>query len=453
MSAAAALVRTVAEFIDEHQLFKPADRLLLAASGGRDSTTLFHVLMELGYSVDLAHCNYGLRGDASDQDESFVKMLGERFAVRCHLTRTVIDSPTGVQLTAREQRYLYFEKILDEYNYDHLVTAHHLYDSLETSLINLLRGSGLTGLRGIPVKRGYIVRPLLSASPDLIAGYASERGLEWREDASNRSDHYLRNRIRHHLLPLLQELGLQDKTLARTLDRLRAESHLLDQAYDGWSSIVSHTGEGMVVERGPLTAEPRSVQLRLLAHFSRGQGWTPEQYRQMLTVSGSRLLQTTTHRVHVNPDRFTFYTLQLVEELPTVAIGALPFRHTFGDWEYTLECVPRPSILYEPGVLHIRLPEASPEAYSGQGLYLRPRRDGDVMAILGLNGKHKKVKKIVRELGLKAEDKSQLYLLTDDEGTVLAVVGYGIIAEQAAVQATDRLVLRVSRQRKSPETA
>lgn len=454
MSATAALVRTVADFIAQQRLFGPKDRLLLAASGGKDSTTLFHVLVELGYAVDLAHCNYGLRGADSDADEAFVRNMAKQLGVRCHVVRIGLDPATdSIQLVAREKRYIYFEKILDEYSYDYLITAHHLHDNLESTLINFLRGSGLTGLRGIPPQRGRIVRPLLSASPSLIEGYALERGLSWREDASNESDDYLRNRIRHRLLPVLQDLGLRDSTLARTLDRLRAENLILDQGYAGWAANVRYTERGMVIDRAPLTDEPQPVQLRLLTHFTAGQHWTPEQYRQMLTVAATRTLQTSTHRVDITPLSFTFSALPAVTSLPDILIDALPFRCAVGDWEYSVAVVPRPASFLAPGVLYLRHPEGSS---GGTGppisYHLRPRRKGDAMAILGLNGRRKKVKKILRELGLSAADREQLYLLTDDADDVLAVVGHGIIAERAAVGPGDRLVVRVSRTRKSPGT-
>ena len=206
------MINIVSKFIDEKSLCKSGNKLLVAISGGADSVALFLCLKELGYDVELAHCNFNLRGDESDNDEEFVKKLADKFGVRLHLksfdTQKYADeNKVSIQMTARDLRYKWFNELLVDNNLNYIAVGHHKNDDVETFFINLTRGSGLKGLLGIKTKNNNIIRPLLCVSRLEIEAYLSAVKQSFREDSSNKSVKYLRNKIRHELIPLLTEMN------------------------------------------------------------------------------------------------------------------------------------------------------------------------------------------------------------------------------------------------------
>lgn len=198
--------------LSENLPFLKEKKLLLAISGGIDSVVLAYLLQQLDYDISLAHCNFKLRGSESDDDEEFIRNFAskndlELFVTSFDTESFAKDHKLSIQVAARQLRYIWFHQLLQENNLDYIVTAHHLDDNLETFLINFTRGTGLEGLTGIPVQNDKIVRPLLNFSREEIEEFASENKIEWREDSSNASDKYLRNKLRHDVIPILKSLN------------------------------------------------------------------------------------------------------------------------------------------------------------------------------------------------------------------------------------------------------
>ena len=192
--------------------FLKGKKLLLAVSGGIDSMVLVHLCHQLNLDFAIAHCNFQLRGVESNDDEAFVKSHAEKIQVPVFIerfdTQTFADRhKLSIQVVARNLRYEWFYSLLANHNFDYILTAHHLDDSLETFLINFTRGSGIEGLTGIPQQNDKIVRPLLNFSRNDIEVFAQDNTVEWREDSSNASDKYLRNKLRHDVIPVLKELN------------------------------------------------------------------------------------------------------------------------------------------------------------------------------------------------------------------------------------------------------
>jgi tRNA(Ile)-lysidine synthase len=192
--------------------FLRGKKVLLATSGGKDSMVMVHLLQHLDYEIGIAHCNFQLRGIESFDDQYFVKQYAVANNIPVFITQFDTkafseDYKISTQVAARELRYNWFYELLETEKYDYILTAHHADDNLETFLINLSRGTGLEGLIGIPEQNEKVVRPLLAFSQEEIEDYASINGIQWREDSSNASDKYLRNKIRHHVVPLLKELN------------------------------------------------------------------------------------------------------------------------------------------------------------------------------------------------------------------------------------------------------
>jgi tRNA(Ile)-lysidine synthase len=194
--------------------FLRSKKLLLATSGGLDSMVMAHLFHKLEYKVAIVHCNFQLRGMESFGDQNFVQDYAEANEIPIFVTQFdteafAKDYKLSTQVAARDLRYNWFYELLETENYDYILTGHHADDNIETFLINLSRGTGLEGLVGIPEQNDKIIRPLLLFSRAEIANYANEHGIQWREDSSNASDKYLRNKIRHDLVPLLKELNPQ----------------------------------------------------------------------------------------------------------------------------------------------------------------------------------------------------------------------------------------------------
>ncbi|MEZ4811848.1 MAG: tRNA lysidine(34) synthetase TilS [Allomuricauda sp.] len=197
--------------IDTSLSFLKGKRLLLACSGGVDSVVLAHLCAGTGLDITLAHCNFGLRGAESDGDETLVRnlatTLGVEVVVESFNTMEEVKRKKGsLQMVARELRYQWFNKLMDAQGFAYVLTAHHADDNLETFLINLSRGTGMDGLSGIPEQNNRVIRPLLGFSQEDISEFAKSEGIQWREDSSNAESKYLRNKIRHEIVPKLKEL-------------------------------------------------------------------------------------------------------------------------------------------------------------------------------------------------------------------------------------------------------
>ncbi|QKJ63460.1 tRNA lysidine(34) synthetase TilS [Flavobacterium sp. M31R6] len=198
--------------IDKKIPYLKQKKLLLAVSGGLDSMVLLHLFQELNCDIAIAHCNFQLRGVESFGDQKFVQDYAEANEIPIFVTQFdteafAKDYKLSTQVAARELRYNWFYELLETEKFDYILTAHHADDNLETFLINLTRGTGLEGLTGIPVQNDRVIRPLLFLSRQEIENYAKVNNIQWREDSSNASDKYVRNKIRHHLIPVLKELN------------------------------------------------------------------------------------------------------------------------------------------------------------------------------------------------------------------------------------------------------
>ena len=202
----------VQRFIEEKDLFNLQDKVLVALSGGADSVALLRVLLSLGYTCECADCNFHLRGLESDRDENFVRQLCEEHSIPLYVTHFdtsayAKEHHLSIEMAARELRYEWFEHIRKEIEASVIAVAHHRDDSVETFLLNLMRGAGINGLKGIPVKNGYIVRPLLSISRDVILDYLQAINQRYVTDSTNLEDEYMRNKIRLNILPLMKEVN------------------------------------------------------------------------------------------------------------------------------------------------------------------------------------------------------------------------------------------------------
>ncbi len=223
------LIERFVDFSKSRNLFLPSDQLVVALSGGGDSLALVDLLIRMNQRIVLAHCNFKLRGEESDKDEEFVRKIAVVYDVPLHVN--VFDTAgysrekgISIEMAARELRYDWFEKIRVETESKYIAVAHHSDDSIETLLINLIRGTGIRGLSGIQPHQGHIIRPMLFTNREELINYLDFRHLEYRHDASNEDTRFIRNRIRHLILPEFEKIN---PSIRQTL---REELVLFNQA-------------------------------------------------------------------------------------------------------------------------------------------------------------------------------------------------------------------------------
>ncbi len=231
------LLKKFTGFIRKENLFHPKDSILLTVSGGVDSIVMAELFHLAGFSFAIAHCNFQLRRKESNRDEKFVKELAKKYNVRFHSKKFSVESfakknKLSVQEAARDLRYDWFQELSIAHQYDFVATAHHLDDSIETFFINLLRGTGISGLTGIhPITEDGIIRPLLWVSKKEIESFAKGHKLKFRKDRSNETDDYLRNKIRHHLVPVFEKLNPSfGKTMSGTLHNIFFADHVFNKS-------------------------------------------------------------------------------------------------------------------------------------------------------------------------------------------------------------------------------
>ncbi|TAL72829.1 MAG: tRNA lysidine(34) synthetase TilS [Bacteroidetes bacterium] len=227
------------KFIAGNNLINPGDRILLAVSGGIDSMVMAYLFLQSGYDTGIAHCNFSLRARESDKDEELVKQYSSGHNIPFYTTRFKTKTYAkknglSVQMAARELRYEWFEEVRKKNGYDKIAIAHNLNDNIETVIINLIRGTGITGLTGMKSVSNAIIRPLLFATRQDITRYCNKHKIIYREDKSNADTRYIRNKIRHKVIPVLKEINPSiETTLNETAERFTGLNEIITD-YISW---------------------------------------------------------------------------------------------------------------------------------------------------------------------------------------------------------------------------
>jgi len=301
---------------------KKTDRILCAVSGGADSIVMTYLMSQLGINVVVAHCNFQLRGKESDDDQSFVADFCNSHSIP-FLTKSFDTigysrvNKTSIQEAARELRYKWFEEVLENENCSWVCTAHNLSDNAETMMINQLRGTGINGLSGIPVKRGSILRPMLQFSSSEIRTYATDHKIAFRVDSSNHSDAYLRNSIRHHVSPELAHIDSGfERTFLGNANKIKESVELLDALVSDFKHRhVKTTGNVVFIPKNELYSFPHPhiivSKLVLNGHFD------ITQIKQLLESNevGKRI-ESPSHELHSDRDYFILKSITDKSEAP-----------------------------------------------------------------------------------------------------------------------------------------
>ncbi|MCM1311439.1 MAG: tRNA lysidine(34) synthetase TilS [Bacteroides sp.] len=274
---------SVSRFIEDNSLLDiQAGKVLVALSGGADSVCLLLLLRNLGYECEAIHCNFYLRGKESRRDEDFVKMLCEQLRVKLYVkgfntVQYAADRGISIEMAARELRYSYFSEVLEESGAQAVAVGHHRDDNVETLLLNIVRGSGIHGMCGIPSRNGKIVRPLLCVSRNDIVDYLERKGQEYVVDSTNKLDVFSRNKIRLDVMPVLSTINLSaSANIAFAIEHLNEACKVYDKAIrEDISKCLRTVGNTRLIDvkRVEECVSPRSVMHEILSPlgFTRSQ--------------------------------------------------------------------------------------------------------------------------------------------------------------------------------------
>ncbi len=431
-------------FIEENQLVQPGDRILLAVSGGVDSMVMAHLFWRIGLTIGLAHCNFQLRGADSDEDESFLKDWAEEkaipfYSIRFETKKWAKEKQTSIQLLARELRYEWLREMRVEESYTAIATAHHLNDSIETFLYNFTKGTGLAGLRGIPIRNGSIIRPILFAKKTEILAYAGEEKLPYREDSSNATDKYSRNKIRHHLLPKMKEINpALEETVARNFSILHESYLLYQESVERFKeSWVRYEGDRMFISIEGLEKHA-DTQQTLLFECLREEGFHWRQQEQILQHFHSKkvgaIFYSQSHRLLVDRE------FLVIEPLPTVDDNSGTIRISKETEMITLS----------DGMLIFEIKKGKPKSFASPDqsaymdadkimypLQLRKWKSGDVFCPLGMKGHHQKVQDYFTNNGFSRYEKEETWFLVDAKDNILWIVGHRLDDRNKIIETTN----------------
>ena len=423
------LTERFVSYVKEHRMFTDHQQLIVAVSGGVDSMVLVQLCLEAGWKPVVAHCNFSLRGDASDGDEEFVRSYAaahgldfefKRFDTNGYATQKKIS----VQLAARELRYAWFETLLHLAGGPkkaRLLTAHHLDDNTETMLMNFFRGTGITGLRGIRPLNEWIARPLLFARKDELLAYAASANILWRNDHSNEENKYTRNFFRNQLIPLITTVFPEvEQNLAANQERFEDISVLYRKSVQSYLKKLMHPVNNEVhipFRRLLLVPASRTIAWEIFRQY----GFAPSAIDSILALCESesgRYVASATHRVIRN--RNWLIIAPAVQEGRGLVLIEQPGSITFegGMLQVTaMDQGPAPVALPD----HEAIVDAAAISFP---LLLRPWKAGDYFYPLGMK-KKKKVARFLIDRKVSKTDKEKVWVI-ESQKKIIWVAGHRI---------------------------
>ena len=398
------------------------ERIVLALSGGIDSMVLADMLLKAKADFVLAHCNFHLRGEESDGDEQFVRDFAERNGLKLFVKQfdTEVyakEHGVSIEMAARDLRYAWFEELRQQLGYDYIAVAHHADDQLETFFINLLRGAGIRGLKGMLPVNGHIIRPLLEMSREEIHQYAIENGISWREDHTNAETQFLRNKIRHELLPVIDSISKEGRTsILKSISHLASENELYRVLVkEKLATVTSLRAERSgarqsTLEEGGLLRSflPRNDESeQLLFEWLRGYGFNSNQVhfiQEAMNGQPGTSFFSPTHRVTIERDGLE---LTPICQNSDTSLG-LSYQQIIKDECFVLD----------------KNPQAAQLDYDKLTLPLKLRRwqAGDRFHPLGMKGS-RLLSDFLKDLKLTTRQKEACQVLTTANDEIVWVVG------------------------------
>ena len=441
------MIDSFKRFITRHSLFTSADKLLLTVSGGVDSMVMADLFLQSDYTFAVAHCNFKLRNQDSDQDELLVKQWCEKNQIEFYSTSFntkmyAEENQLSIQMAARNLRYTFFNEICKQHQLKYIVTAHHADDFAETVIIKLLRQYGSAALHGILPKDGNRVHPLLFATKNKILQYAKQHQLKWREDASNDSDAYQRNKIRRHLLPLLQEMNPSFSTnLVEQSEFVYGEDKIIRSYLENVSKqIVTNNEKEVILSIADLknTLAPLTILYHLIEPFGFSMSQSVSLFNS-LSSTESKNFHSEKYCITKNRNELVIF--------PHTNINSVYFEITdCGVYEYNGKVI---TVKYEEKSLkEIELSKnTNPyQAWFDAGevsfpIIIRNKKDGDRFLPFGMTN-HKKLSDFFIDLKYSAAEKENQWLMESNK-EIFWVVGKRI-SDRAKVRGESNRILKIS---------
>ena len=406
-------------YIIQNFQFLIGKKLLLAISGGLDSMVMVDLFHKLPFEIAIAHCNFQLRGLESFEDQKFIQDYAKTNEIKLFLTQFdteafANDYKLSIQVAARDLRYNWFYEILETENYDYILTAHHADDNLETFLIHLVRGTGIDGLTGIPSQNGKVIRPLLIFSRSEIEQYAGDNAIEWREDSSNASDKYLRNKIRHNLVPILKELNPEFLSSFHKTQTYLQESRAMveDASILVYQQVAKEKGTEIHFDLKQVKKLPN--YRTYLYHWFNDYGFSAwDDIYDLVDGQSGKQVFSSEFRLLKNRDFLILSPLNSQDENEEYFINKnqkevnVPLNLTF--------CKVVDKNLVSNTCIFVD------EDKLWYPLVLRRWKDGDTFQPLGMNGESKKVSKFFKDEKLSLIEKEKAWLLCADKEIVWIV--------------------------------
>ena len=411
--------------ITKNKLFRKTDKLLVAFSGGVDSVVLTDLLHKCGYTAELAHCNFQLRGKEANDDTKFCENFANSLPMPIHVSyfdtkAYAVEHKLSIQMAARELRYHWFNELIERNNYAAIITAHHANDAIETLLVNLIRGTGIKGLQGIPLKQNKVVRPLLFATKDEIKLYAIKNNLAYREDSSNQEIKYKRNFIRHQIIPRLKELNpALEETFTTSIHFFKQSSEIVRQFSDLKFEQICHEKDNQLyIDINLLIAEPQKETL--LFEWLQLKKFKTSQIRQLCEILVS---EKNTGKQFSSP------THQLIVDRKFIIVQ--PIIEKSLENEYIIDSID--DLKHLP--IQINFEETNQPEFSNNKteiivdyhdelfpLILRKWKTGDKFKPVGLNG-FKKLSDFFKDIKLSRFEKESTWIL-ESKKQIIWIVGY-----------------------------
>ncbi|MBX9890031.1 MAG: tRNA lysidine(34) synthetase TilS [Amoebophilaceae bacterium] len=418
-------------FLNKHQLIKdPSQPTLLAVSGGVDSVVLCHLFQQAHLPFAIAHCNFNLRGATTAAEAHFVDELSKSYGVPCY-SRTFATKAfakthkLSIQMAARRLRYDFFYQLIADHSLGQIATAHHWDDTIETLLLNFIKGTGIMGLQGIPPIYNKTIRPLLFARKKEIIAFARAAGLEWKEDGSNASNDYQRNFLRNQVIPLLQTINPNfEETTRVTLEKLRDTATIFQQEIEKIKKEVLSFKEGIgYVAIKKIANHPSVVTIvtELLGNY----GFSFEQVKKMTApqMTPGKVFYATDYTLYVDREVWMMVKKEEVDrpkDQPGNLTADIPALTHWGNQTFYLQCYNKED--YQ--IRHAKHVAALNYNRLTFPLTIRPWQAGDYLHPLGMKGR-KNVSDLLIDLKIPLAIKNKVTVITSQEAIVW-VVGYCI---------------------------
>ena len=432
------MIDGVATFIKKRKLVERSDKVLVAVSGGVDSMVLIHVLRALDYDVSVAHMNFQLRGDASDKDESFVRdwCISRNVGFISKEVDTYSEKKAGglsTQMAARKLRYDWFDELCQNSGFNKIATAHHLNDSLETMILNLVKGTSVKGLAGIPTINDKVIRPLLNISKEEILKYARDERIVWREDLTNADSKYQRNMVRNEVVRLLERINPSlIETFKSTRERMIGADEIVE------NMVAQLREEHLSESEDELRLswfKGSSGHLLLLSELLRSYGVS---YSLACEIgqehSSGKIFLTLTHKIVYDRHRLLFQKIDHRSNEP-LEISKPNRSYTWGDWKITINSVNSDNIefrnektgYFDEGRIHFPVK-------------VRSQKEGDSFVPLGMNGK-KKVSDFMIDAKIPLTQKDDIPIF-ESKADIFWVGGHRM-DDRFKVQKTSKRVIKI----------